>query len=126
MAFSATQISGLQVWYDGADPNNTQTYPADGASIGTWKNKATTGSTYDATQYSTFEGAKFNLSKHCLTFTSNTTYQTNYTAQPTTETMFIVFNSTGQNLNNTTIVSGLTGARSVCVVYTYPNGAGST
>jgi len=113
MSFSATQISGLQVWYDGADPNNTQTYPADNASISTWKNKATTGTTYDATQYSSYQAATFKLSNHGLYFNGSTVFQTNYTAQPTTETMFIVFNNASPSQNNATILAGPTGARAI-------------
>ena len=37
---SPTQISGLNNWYDGSDPNGNGTLPANGASISEWKDKS--------------------------------------------------------------------------------------
>jgi hypothetical protein len=37
---SPLQIPGCQLWLDGADPNNTGTLPANGATISTWTDKS--------------------------------------------------------------------------------------
>ena len=37
---SPLQISGCQLWLDGADPNNTGTPPANGTTISTWTDKS--------------------------------------------------------------------------------------
>jgi len=38
--FTPTQISGCQLWLDGADPTGTGVTPANGATISTWKDKS--------------------------------------------------------------------------------------
>ena len=38
--FSPTDLSNLQIWYDGADPLGTGTAPANGTSITTWADKS--------------------------------------------------------------------------------------
>ena len=99
MANTPTTLSGLEIWYDGADPNNTGTAPADTTAISTWKNKAPTGSTYDAAASVSPNGgfggtpATYNAANKALYF-NNTTYSTgSYPANPTTETAFLVFNT---------------------------------
>jgi sugar lactone lactonase YvrE len=41
-------VSGLQIWFDGADPLNTGTAPSTGTSIQTWSDKS--GNSYNAAQ----------------------------------------------------------------------------
>lgn len=41
--FSPSSITGLQAWYDGADPLNTGTPPANGALVSTWFDKSGNG-----------------------------------------------------------------------------------
>ena len=42
-AFTPRQISGLALWFDGADPAGTGVIPANGASLATWVDKSGTG-----------------------------------------------------------------------------------
>jgi len=110
MAFSPSDIAGLQLWYDGSDPNATGFRPANGTAITTWKNKGGAGATRDAQMiplpglfnsypaYNKNYGANpavFTLGNNSLKF-SNTGYTTG--GYPATavggETAFIVFNNT--------------------------------
>jgi hypothetical protein len=43
--FSPTQISGCQLWLDGADPNGTGNVPANGTSLASWVDKSGAGRT---------------------------------------------------------------------------------
>jgi hypothetical protein len=43
VSFRPTQISGLQLWLDGQDPNGNSTLPANGATISTWTDKSGAG-----------------------------------------------------------------------------------
>jgi hypothetical protein len=56
--FSPSSITGLQAWYDGADPLGTGTPPANGATVSTWVDKSgngrdatTSGGPFTAAQY---------------------------------------------------------------------------
>jgi len=97
---TTTPIStNLEVWYDGADPLANGTLPANGASINTWKNKASTGTTYDAILLSTSPPrvpATYSLANKALLFTTAASYDTRYTSKPVSETVFIVFNTNGK------------------------------
>jgi hypothetical protein len=90
-------------WWDGADPNGNGISPANSATITTWTDKS--GKGFDASGGS----ATYSSTDKCLTFT-NTGYTTNYPTNPTTETMFIVFNIT--NVSNIYIIgSNVSNAR---------------
>jgi hypothetical protein len=114
-----TTIPQLKVWYDGADPNGDGTLPADGAPVAKWVNKAGFGS-YNAMAISP---AKYSASKKALFFNGNV-YSTNYPANPSNETIFIVFNTPPPpaSTNYTSaLLSGYTGARGFWVGYTEGN-----
>lgn len=87
--FLPTQISGLEMWLDGADPLGTGTAPSGGATVATWSDKS--GNGYNGTgvanpTYVAGGGISFNGSSQY--------YTTTYTAAPTQESAFVVFNST--------------------------------
>ena len=98
----------ISAWWDGADPNGNGIYPANGATITTWMDKS--GKGFHASGGS----ATYSTPDKCLIF-NNTGYTTNYPTNPTTETMFIVFNVTtvaniyiiGSNVNGSR-TTGLT------------------
>ena len=126
-----TTISGLQIWYDGSDPNNTGTAPANGATISTWKNKASTGATYDAVAGNSFTYAGLRFANNAATYNStyyalnfnNASYSTgSYTGNPTSETAFIVFKNPSPNINNPTLIGGTYGARSYGCGYYFNTG----
>jgi hypothetical protein len=108
--------SALAVWYDGADPLGNGSVPGDGARISRWVNK-TGNSAYDAVASSP---AVYSAPNKALYFNNNL-YSTNYPADPTTETIFMVVNTVPQtvaNRYNAAILSGYTGARGVWAGYT--------
>jgi hypothetical protein len=114
MEFTPLSISGIQVWYDGQDPNGNGTVPADGTPIETWVNKAGsvagTGSTYNATVYGT--PATYSSSERALTFVQGNSYSTGgYPADPTTETVFFVFKNPDPTGAGAFIIAGQKGAR---------------
>ncbi len=61
-----TQISGCQLWLDGADPNGTGILPANSASISTWADKS--GNSRNATQATANLQPSFNSSLKSITF----------------------------------------------------------
>jgi hypothetical protein len=87
--FVPTQVPGLQMWLDGADPLATGVAPTAGATVTTWVDKS--GQSYSGTGVNnpTFVsggGISFNG--------TNQYYTTTYTAAPTQETGFVIFSST--------------------------------
>jgi hypothetical protein len=109
VSYTPNSVSAsLQVWYDGKDPNETTVLPADGASITSWKNKA--GTSFNATATSG-TAATYDLSRKALSFVSGKYYSTGYTANPTTETMFVVFNNPNPTVYTNTLLAGNFGAR---------------
>jgi len=79
--------SGASAWWDASDPNGTGVAPSDGTVISLWKDKS--GNGYDAIGGNS---ATYSAVNKCLLFSSNVGYTTSYPANPTTETMFVVFN----------------------------------
>jgi hypothetical protein len=116
-------VGGLMVWYDGSDPNGDGTTPADGSSVNTWVNKAGY-SQYNAVAITP---AKYVAAQKALFFDGSPIYSTQYPADPTSETIFIVFNTNPSNkLRRSALLSGYTGARGVWTGYTDGSGgAGS-
>ena len=112
-----TQISGCQLWLDGADPAGTGILPANGATVSTWTDKSANG--FNATVAPSRTAGTFSSAFNCVYFQSSTVgYQTSYSANPTNETMFIVANiNSPANINNNTIIGGQLGARSFGVGY---------
>jgi len=115
-----SSLPHVQVWYDGMDPNGDGTIPADGSDVNTWVNKAGF-SSFNAVASSP---AKYSAAAKALYFNNNM-YSTNYSANPTEETIFIVFNTVQptSTVYNAAILSGYTGARGFWTGYT--DGAGS-
>jgi len=125
-SFVPTSITGCQVWFDGKDPAATGTAPSNGAAITTWKDKS--GNGYDATSPSAtkatygsnggllFVGGTYNGTN---SYGSGTYYSSSYTAAPTNETVFIVYNLT--DATNQFFFTGLqSGGRSVSLYNASP------
>ena len=124
-SFVPTSITGCQVWFDGKDPAGTGTAPSNGAAITTWADKS--GNGYNATSPSAtkatygsnggllFVGGNGNGNS----YNSGTYYSTSYTAAPTNETVFIVYNLT--DTTNQFFFTGLqSGGRSVSLYNSSP------
>ena len=108
--------SGLALWLDGADPNGNGTIPSNNSTISTWVDKS--GNGYNATVASGRIGAQFSSASNCLYFqATNVGYATSYPANPTTETMFVVFNNASPSSLNNIIIGGQLGARSLGAGY---------
>jgi hypothetical protein len=111
-----TSIAGCQMWLDGNDPLGTGTQPANGATVSTWVDKSVNG--YNATAAPSRTAGTYSTSFRAVNFeTSTTGYITNYTAAPTNETMFVVFNNPTASLNNNILIGGVQGARSLGAGY---------
>jgi hypothetical protein len=110
--FSPTSITGLQLWLDGNDPAGTGTQPANGATVSTWVDKS--GNGYNATAAPSRVVGTYSTSFRAVNFaTSSTGYITSYSAAPTNETMFVVFNNPSPSGNNNILIGGVQGARSL-------------
>ena len=100
--WSPLRISGSQIWMDGSDPAGTGAAPANGAIVSSWVDKSGNGNSGTAVG----TGAAYSSSQKALLFGSLTAsptggqtsfpsgnyYTTSYTAAPTFETCFVVFN----------------------------------
>jgi hypothetical protein len=80
-------VSGCQLWLDGADPAGTGTAPANGATVSTWVDKSGNGRNATAVVAGVYSSAQ-----KSITFSGTNYYNSPYTAAPTTETLFIIFN----------------------------------
>ena len=110
-------VPGCQLWLDGADPAGTGTPPADGATVSTWVDKS--GNGYNATAAPSRTAGTYSTSFRAVNFPNSTTgYITNYSAAPTNETMFVVFNNPSPSGNNNILIGGVSGARSLGAGYT--------
>jgi hypothetical protein len=120
--FSPKAISGCAVWFDGMDINGNGTVPSNGSSVTTWNDKS--GNGYNATVASGKVAATYSSAYNALNFaTSNTGYQTSYPANPTNETMFVVFNNALPSSANNVIIGGQAGARGLGAGYSGSGGA---
>jgi len=110
--FNPIDISGCQVWFDGAD-QGSMTF--SGSTITQWRDKS--GNGYHATISSGRIGATYSSGLKCVYFQSPSVgYQTSYPANPTNETMFVVANiDSPSSTNNNTLICGQQGARSLGV-----------
>jgi hypothetical protein len=118
---SPTTIPYCKVWFDGSDPAGTGAKPEDGASITTWVDKS--GNGYNATVASGKTAATFSAASNCVYFqASNVGYATSYPANPTNETMFVVFNNPNPSSANNIIIGGQLGARSLGAGYSLTGG----
>ena len=110
-------IPGCQLWLDGSD-RSSMTF--SGSNITQWNDKS--GNGYHATLESGKTGAIFSTTFNAVNFaSSNTSYQTSYTAAPTNETMFIVFNNAAPSVFNAILIGSQLGGRAFGAGY---SGAG--
>jgi hypothetical protein len=114
--------SNLAVWFDGADPEGTGSAPSDGSIIRTWVDKS--GNGYSANVAPGKNPGVYSAGNKAVYFkTSSTGYVTNYPANPSAETIFIVFNNPSPSFNNNILIGGQYGARSFGLGYS-GNGPG--
>jgi hypothetical protein len=111
--FNPTSISGCAAWWDASDPYGTGTVPANGTAISTWTDKS--GSGYNGIAQSGLTATYTSASK-TLNF-NNAYYTTNYPANPTYETCFMVFNHT-DTANEMLLIGSTAGGRIVDIVNT--------
>jgi hypothetical protein len=119
-AFVPTQITGCQLWLDGADPNGTGVLPANNGTVSTWADKSGRGNNGTTTAgtlpYSTqSRGVVFNGSSY-YTVPNNTfpTGNTNYS--------FFIVASTGLANYYWFLGAGSTTAGQAIGYVIYPNG----
>ena len=115
---SPLSIPGCQLWLDGAD-QSSMTF--SGSTITQWNDKSANGN--NATIAAGKIGATFSSVSNSVYFqASNVGYQTSYSANPTNETMFVVFNNPSPSLNNNILIGGQQGARSLGAGYSGSGG----
>jgi hypothetical protein len=77
------------------------------------------GNGYNATAAPSRTAGTYSTSFRAVNFPNSTTgYITNYSAAPTNETMFVVFNNPSPSGNNNILIGGVSGARSLGAGYT--------
>jgi len=102
--------SNLAVWFDGADPDGTGSAPPDGSTVRVWVDKS--GNGYSANVASGKTPGVYSAGNRAVHFNARTTgYMTNYPANPSAETIFIVFNNPSPSFNNNILIGGQYGAR---------------
>jgi hypothetical protein len=106
--FNPKSISGLNVWWDGADPNGTGVVPVNGASIATWVDKSGNGYNATASVAGTYSSSPVGVN-----FGTTGYYTTSYPANPTNESCFIVFNKSSNN--QMMMIGANTGGREVAM-----------
>ena len=115
-----TVRSNLAVWFDGADPDGTGSAPADGSTVRVWIDKS--GNGYSANVAPGKTPGVYSAANKAVNFTTRTTgYVTNYPANPSAETMFIVFNNPSPSFNNNILIGGQYGARGFGLGYSGNN-----
>ena len=126
---TSSSIGACQLWLDGADTAGTGTPPANGTTVSTWVDKSGNGRNAVAVVAGTYSSTQ-----KSITFSGTNYYNSSYTAAPTSETLFIVFNMTTSN-NPFLIASSTCGGRvadpTELLVFTggaicYTNGAATT
>lgn len=90
LSFNPSQIFGLNLWLDGADPLNTGALPANGASVSTWFDKSPNG--FSATLGNST--ATYNLAQRNVATTTSTYFSIPYSGRNPIETAFFVYNVT--------------------------------
>jgi sugar lactone lactonase YvrE len=115
-------IPGCQLWLDAAD-QSSMTF--SGSNITQWNDKS--GNGRNATVASGKIAATYSTTLNAVNFTTSTTgYITSYPANPTNETMFVVFRNPSPSLTNNLLIGGPTGARSLGAGYTNSGGASTS
>lgn len=112
--FNPTNITGLQLWLDGTDPNNTGTAPSNGATVSTWTDKST--SSFNAT---TRTGTiTYNATTNGLVFNGSSAYNiTGLTSSSLTESVFVVLNFSNVSQSGTILGASGNGGRQFRIVY---------
>ena len=88
-AFAPTQITGCQLWLDGADPAGTGVVPSSGT-LTTWTDKSSAGNHATGGVSPTYSSTT-----NAVTFNGSSSYlQTSLSAVPSNETFFAVFTNT--------------------------------
>jgi len=102
-----TNLQGLQLWLDGADPLATGTAPTNGTSITTWSDKSGAGNVARAGGAST---PTFVGGSNAISFDGAGYYSTNYSGSLSNESLFVVFRRTNVTpSNNAGTLFGTTG-----------------
>lgn len=111
---SPTQLPGLQVWLDGADPLGTGTAPANGTVISTWADKS--GNSRNSTGFSS---PTYSSASRSVIFNGSSQYFTvPYAGTHPTETCFVIINITDPTTTSEIIMGNAAGARDLL---TYQN-----
>ena len=104
--------TGSALWLDGADPAGTGIAPSNGATVSTWVDKSGNGRNAVAGVAGTYSTAQ-----RSIAFNGTNYYNSSYTAAPTNETLFLIFNLTTSSNNPFMIASSTCGGR-VASTYT--------
>ena len=110
-------VTGLQAWYDGADPLGTGSYPASEAAVPTWYDKSGNSRNAVATGSPQFQTYSLN-SLSGIAFVGNNLATIYYTAPipagtfSDATTLFVVYKSTQNNTNNALVTRGYGGLNS--------------
>ena len=107
LSFQPTQIFGLNLWLDGADPLNTGILPANGTTISTWADKSPNAFPVTSVGSPTYALATRNITMNGTTQGFSFTYP----GVHPTETGFFVLNTTTPNSSQTFITSAPRRAR---------------
>ena len=119
--FLPTNFTGCKIWLDGVDTAGTGTAPANGASVSSWVDKSGSSNNFTASGTAATYSGIYNA----VSF-NNSLYTSSYSAAPTTETIFIVFNTSSTSSGTSSIVGGnINGSRGIYGGYTQPGGSGS-
>mgnify|MGYP000925761040 CR=1 FL=1 len=90
--FLPTNFTGCKIWLDGVDTAGTGTAPANGASVSSWVDKSGSSNNFTASGTAATYSGIYNA----VSF-NNSLYTSSYSAAPTTETIFIVFNTSSKD-----------------------------
>jgi hypothetical protein len=111
--FSPKEFTTLGLWLDGGDATSIA---VTSGSITTWYDKS--GNAYNATVASGKTAPTFTSADLGVQFPATTSgLVTSYPANPTSETMFVVFNNAAPTVNNCLLIGGGSGARSLGAGY---------
>ena len=105
-------VNGLVVWYDGMDPNGDGSSGVNAQPVYKWVNK-TGNSQYDAIAGNRPLAATYSASSKALNFSGSSLYETKYPGNPTSETIFVVFNIANPNIHTCTLIGGSPGGRGI-------------
>jgi hypothetical protein len=115
--FTPPQFAGLSLWLDGADPFNNGYSAINGNTVTTWIDKS--GNGYNVTSV----GNPVFFNNTILFNGSNAAFNTNYPANPLSETVFVVMKTNNVSQFQNIISSSTTGGRQLQLTGSYyPSG----